>query len=262
MRNRWTPYLVLTFFLSCCAAGNAAIISWRPVISIASSSDIYNPGAAGELHVAVDFSSDFLFVSPSDDSHINGIPFRKLLRASDVGPIYNSFRFFGSTAYRSSFWDTLTDDLDLDALLDGHWWKGSGSAPFDPAPAEIELHGLTVGKRYSVQLIGIADVRDIATANPPCCAQRTYEPDNGEGVYNTGRQLMRGAAHSIRGVFTADDVTQTILLRSVNGDVANNIDPGLSGFVAFELIPEPSTLMLTLLVSMVMKTRFRRVASY
>ncbi|MGC6564376.1 MAG: discoidin domain-containing protein, partial [Akkermansiaceae bacterium] len=115
-----------------------------------------------------------------------------------------------------------TDDEDLDALLDSHSWLGG-----NPAEVSVTLNNLVVGKTYQVQLIGVGD-------NRGCCSGRTYEADNGAGVYDTGFSFSRGDVSSMIGTFDADDTTQVILWRSLNNDGGNN-DPGFSGIVVLQL---------------------------
>lgn len=127
--------------------------------------------------------------------------------------------------YNAAWFPNSTGDGDLDALLDSHSWLGA-----NPGEVTVTINNLIPGNTYQVQLIAVADSRG-------CCAGRTYEPDNGLGVYNTGVQLSRGQFQQVTGTFTADAISQNILWRSLGAGGPNN-DPGFSGLVVLRL---PST---------------------
>ena len=112
-------------------------------------------------------------------------------------------------------------------------WTPTGWQAGNPATGSITVNNLTVGAIYQVQLIAVADSRG-------CCSARTYEPDDGQGNFTTGVTLQRGLFQSVLGTFTADAATQTIQWRSLN-DASGNNDPGFSGLIVLEIIPDVDT---------------------
>ncbi|HEY3391590.1 MAG TPA: PEP-CTERM sorting domain-containing protein [Lacipirellulaceae bacterium] len=191
----------------------ASEITWNAPIIVQSPTDINLP-TGGTVHFAADFNTPTDF-GPEDDV-INGITFAPVGAAGISGLLTHTFSSgpnFGAAAFPGG-----TGDADLDNLLNSHSWMGG-----DPGTASVTLQGLTVGAPYQIQVIGAVDTR-------PCCAARTYEPDNGQGSFNTGTSIQRGLVQSILGTFIADAGTQVFQWRSLNNAAGNN-DPGMSGLV-------------------------------
>lgn len=200
-------------------------ISWNSPFTVASPTDINLPTGA-TVHFAADFNDVAGFdPDPDDDDAINGIPFTRVEAAGIAGLLTHSFSGgpnFGAAAFPGG-----TGDADLDNLLNSHSWMGG-----DPGTASVTLQGLTVGAPYQIQVIGAVDTR-------PCCAARTYEPDNGQGSFDTGTSIQRGLTQSILGTFIADGANQVFQWRSLNNAAGNN-DPGMSGLVVTRLPGSPS----------------------
>jgi len=138
-----------------------------------------------------------------------------------------------------------TGDADLDAMMDGHGYKGGGG---DLGTHTFSLGGLTVGTTYLVQLICAGDTRS-------CCDHRSYVCDDGDDLtadwsLPIGRDPrdphneMAIDANFVVGTFTADDVTQKFRVSSdpTAGSGSDN-DPGLSVMLV-RVVPEPATLAL------------------
>jgi hypothetical protein len=214
--------------LALAAAGqaNAAEISWKPSFIIDDPSDIKNPPGSS-VHAALDFNTaEGAATSPDGDDIINGIPFIAVNNGSP-GSVTTSFS--DGPSFNATYHPGGTGDGDLDDLLDAHSYLGGGTGT-----ATITLEGLSVGQPYLIQAIGVADLRG-------CCADRTYEPDDGLGNFTTGVTVQRGLFQSTLGTFTADAETQAFQWRSLGG-MGNN-DPGFSGLVVLA-IPEPSSWLL------------------
>jgi hypothetical protein len=204
----------------------AATITWSAPFQVQTPADIR---AGGTVHFAADFNTAAGFnPTPDGDDIINGILFTQVGAAGIAGRLSHTFDQgpnFGAAAFPGG-----TGDADLDNLLNSHSWDGG-----NPVTASVTLEGLSVGSPYQIQVIGAVDTR-------ACCSLRTYEPDNGAGVFNTGTTIQRGLTQSIVGSFTADASTQTFQWRSL-GDAAGNNDPSMSGLVV-RLIPEPNSVLL------------------
>ena len=194
----------------------AAPITWGTDFTVASPADIANPAGA-TLIFAADFNTAAGF--GGGDDMVNGIPLTRVDQ-NLAGLLTTDFPFAtDSPSYNTDYFPGNTGDPDLDALLDSHSWKAGGGGTV----GNVSLQGLTPGTDYQVQLINAADARG-------CCSSRTYEPDDGQGNFNTGLQLRRGDFESVIGTFTAGAPTQDIKLGIVSGS-----DPGMSGLVLFEL---------------------------
>jgi hypothetical protein len=205
----------------------AAVVAWGPAFAVDSPDDISNP-AGSTLHAAIDFNTVAGAATAGGDNIINSIPFTQVLLSAPGTVVTN---FTDGPSFNATYHPTPTGDQDLDDLLDSHSYL-----PGNPATSLITLEGLAIGGKYQVQLIGVADSRT-------CCSARIYEPDDGAGNFTTGVTMQRGLFQSTIGTFTADAATQPIQLRSLNA-AAGNSDPGLTGIVVQQLIPEPTGLAL------------------
>jgi len=214
MKNTRHTILLLGLMAALPAATQGAEITWTPSSTITAPDDISNP-AGSTVIGALDFSNG---AGPVDDLTINGILFTTSAAAGD-GDIATTMN--SGPGYNETWHPDTTGDNDLDALLDSHSWLGAS-----PGEVTVTLSNLIPGKRYQIQVIGVADSRG-------CCSGRTYEPDDGQGNYTTGVSMARGDYGSSLGTFTADDLTQTFLWRSLGG--TGNNDPGFSGMVLLAL---------------------------
>lgn len=197
----------------------SAEITWGTPAEITAAADISNP-AGSSIIIAADFNTA-AGTGVGDDDTINGILFVETPAAGSGNLVTN---MANGPAYGDAFFPNTTDDGDLDGLLDAHAYTAA-----NPAEVTVTINGLTLGKDYQVQLIGVADGRG-------CCAGRTYEPDDGQGNYTTGVEMARGGYATVLGDFTADANSQAILWRSLGGAGANS-DAGFSGLVVLELVP-------------------------
>ena len=198
-----------------CGPGSlqGAAITWNAPFQVTSPANIMLP-AGGTVHFAADFNTPADF-GPDDDM-INGILFSQVGTAGIPGLLTHTFANapnFGAAAFPGG-----TGDADLDNLLNSHTWMTG-----NPVSATVTLQGLTVGAPYQIQVVGAVDTR-------ACCAARTYEPDNGQGLFTTGTSIQRGMTQSIIGTFVADGSTQAFQWRSLN-NAAGNDDPGMSGLL-------------------------------
>jgi hypothetical protein len=201
----------------------AATISWTAPFTVQNESSIRS---GGTVHFAADFNTAAGF--GAGPVVINGIPFTQVGAAGIPGRLTHTFDQgpnFGAAAFPGG-----TGNTGLNNLLNSHSWDAG-----DPVAATVTLEGLSVGRPYQIQVIGAVDTR-------ACCSMRTYEPDNGAGVFNTGTTIQRGLVQSIVGSFTADAATQSFQWRSL-GNTAGNNDPSMSGLVV-RLIPEPGSMLL------------------
>jgi hypothetical protein len=207
---------------------SAATITWSQPFRVQTPANIIAP-AGNSVHVAADFNTAAGFdPTPDGDDIINGILFTQVGAAGIAGRLTHTFDQgpnFGAAAFPGG-----TGDADLDNLLNSHSWMGG-----NPTTATVTLQGLTVGRRYQIQVIGAVDTR-------ACCMARIYEPDNGAGAFNTGTSIQRGMVQSIIGSFVANADTQAFQWRSLNS-VAGNNDPAMSGLVVLQ-VPEPACLLL------------------
>lgn len=173
----------------------------------------------------------------------------------------------GSTDY----WGNNGINSQIDNVLSGHKTLASGVNT-----GTFSLTGLTLGKQYQIQLIGIHDSR--GTIN-----QRQYEISFGGSDFTTGGTptvLTRGAYGNsnpanpatidgqvsygtVVGTFIADGTTQDIQIRSNTQDTSStdDLDPGLGGYILLEqntAIPEPSSTSLLGLASLTLILRRRK----
>ncbi|MES2709886.1 MAG: discoidin domain-containing protein [Verrucomicrobiota bacterium] len=192
----------------------AGMITWQEPFPVAAAADINKP-AGGTLKFALAFRN----AAWPEDQTINGISFTP--GTANVAGFLASDLTAGPAAGNGSFFTGTTDDTDLTALLDSQSYKIG-----DPATVTLTLQELTPGSIYQLQLIVGADDRS-------CCSGRTYEPDNGMGVFDTGKTLQRGQHHSILGTFAANGTTQAIQFRSLNG-AGGNSDPAISALILHE----------------------------
>lgn len=84
---------------------------------------------------------------------------------------------------------------------------------------------LIVGNNYAIQIFGVYDGRG-------CCAARETVYSDGRGLDFASDKVTRGEPESVVGLFTADDVTQTI---QVLGHPDNDTDPTLSAYIVFDI---------------------------
>jgi hypothetical protein len=205
---------------------DAAEVSWDAPFVVDETTDV---SAAGSVHFAADFNTAAGF--GLGDGVINGIPFTAVGAAGIPGRLTHSFDQGpnnGAAAYAAVAPAGM--DMDLVELLDSHSWMGG-----NPATATVTIEGLTAGTPYQIQVLGAVDTRT-------CCSARIYEPDDGQGNFDTGVSYARGEIASIIGSFTADAATQTFQWRSF-GEAMGNNDPGMSGLVVLA-IPEPGSMVL------------------
>lgn len=199
----------------------AAEITWGTPSTITAPTDISNP-LGNNLIVAADFNNP-TGTAVGDDNIINGIPFEQMPNAGNGTSLVTNMS--SGPAYGTNFFTGGTGDGDLDALLDSHSYTLA-----NPAEITVTVNGLNPGFDYQIQLIAVADARS-------CCSGRTYEPDDGQGNYNTGIEMNRGGFLQVLGSFTADATSQTFLWRSLGGVGGSNSDPGFSGLVVLEIPP-------------------------
>ncbi len=175
MNNLHRNLIPLGILASLPALLQGAEITWGVPFSIAVTEDISNP-AGSIIHEALDFNAG-AGLTAGDDLTINGILFTTSA-AAGTGNI--STNMTNGPAYGAAFSPVASSDADLDSLLDSHAYSAE-----NPIEVSVTINNLTPGTLYQIQLIGVGDDR-------ACCAARTYEPDNGLGVYNTGIQIARG----------------------------------------------------------------------
>ena len=154
---------------------------------------------------------------------------------SGLNPVINGIAFTelsGSTDY----WGNTGINPDIDEVLSGHVADGSGTY-------QRTLTGLTVGRVYQVQLVGIHD-------NRSGIRDREYEVAFAPGDYTSGgtAQVLTRHAYgndqgfsapgfgTVVGSFTATSSTEVIELRSnlQDGNSGDDPDPGLSGYIVLE----------------------------
>ncbi|MFC4992317.1 PEP-CTERM sorting domain-containing protein [Rubritalea tangerina] len=204
-----------------------------------------------------------LFLNDFDASRNGGLTATSavtLISAIDYGHpdsgssvILNGVQFVKSGGSRD-FWGSTGIDPDIDTVLSGHTATGGSFTQ--------TLTGLTIGRIYQIQLIGIHDSRGGINT-------RAYNVDNGEGDFTNAPVLTRGAYGNsnpanpqpgyfgtVVGTFTADAITQDITLNVNTGS-----DPGLSGYILHETtsaVPEPSSVSLLGLGSLTLLLRRKR----
>lgn len=170
-------------------------------------------------------------------------------RAAGAAPTVNGI-VFTSSGGASDFWGNTGINPNIDSLLSGHT---SAAGTFT-----LNLTGLTVGKTYQIQLIGIHDSRgginnrqqevsfggsDFTSGGTPVILTR-----NGYGNTNPANPGSFDGFDSfgtVVGTFTADATSQEIQLRSnqQDGNNGDDVDPGLGGYILheFDATPEPSS---------------------
>ncbi|CAN5336880.1 hypothetical protein BH23VER1_BH23VER1_02630 [soil metagenome] len=209
------------------AIGSAAVlpaaeITWDFPFEVAAPTDISNP-ADTTVVVAADFNNATGFAL-GDDNTVNGITFTQS-PAGGVGSL--STTMTNGPAYSAEFFPGFTGDEDLDALLGSHSWASG-----NPGSASLTISGLTPGLSYQVQLVAVADAR-------PCCSGRIYEPDDGQGNFDTAVMLQRGLYQSVIGTFVADGNSQSIGWRSLE-ELSGNNDPGFSAVIVLQVDDQDS----------------------
>ena len=210
--------LIMGSSIALTALSPAAEISWGIPSTISAPTDISNP-VGSIVVVAADFNNA-TGTAVGDDNSINGIPFEQMPNAGNGVLVTN---MNSGPAYGTNFFTGSTGDGDLDGLLDSHSYTAA-----NPAEISVTVNNLVVGRDYQIQLIAVADART-------CCAGRTYEPDDGQGNYNTGIEMNRGGFLQVTGSFTADAISQNLLWRSLGGVGGSNSDPGFSGLIVLEI---------------------------
>lgn len=223
--------------------GRAAVITWGAAFNFTHTNETLflntfdstrNGGVTAPGTVTLEGAFDFGDTSASP-STINGMSFQKLSGNID-------------------FWGDTGIDPDIDAVLSGH----AATA----GTYTLNLTGLTIGKLYQIQLIGIHDSRGSGIN------QRQYEVSFGGSDFTTGGTPVVLTRHgygnvsgepptpptyqgfvsygTVVGTFTADAITQEIQLRSntQDGNSGDDPDPGLGGYILHSAIPEPSVALL------------------
>ncbi|MFM2241868.1 MAG: hypothetical protein RLZ97_723 [Verrucomicrobiota bacterium] len=181
------------------------------------------------LDAAVDFGNTSL-----PNTTLNGITLTKVSGSTD-------------------FWGNTGIDPDIDAVLSGHV-ASAGTYT-------LNLTGLTIGRIYQIQLIGIHDSRGSGIN------QRQYEVSFGGSDYTSGGTppVLTRAGYgntappspptiqgfvsygTVVGTFTADATTQSIQLRSntLDGNTGDDPDPGLGGYILHSSAPSSGQPALT-----------------
>ena len=169
-------------------------------------------------------------------------------RQTGAAPTVNGITFT-ATGGSSDYWGNTGIDPDIDSILSGH-----------SSFTSLNLTGLTDGKTYQIQLIGIHDSRtggginarqqeisfggsDFTSGGTPVVLTRngygntsTPNPGSFDGIPSFG---------TVVGTFTASGNSQEIQFRSnqQDGNNGDDPDPGLSGYILYEFdaTPEPSS---------------------
>ena len=221
----------------------AAVITWGAAFNFTHTNEALflngfdstrNGGVSAPGAVTLEGAFDYGDTNASPTT-INGMSFTKLSGNTD-------------------FWGDTGIDPDIDAVLSGH----AATA----GTYTLNLTGLTIGRLYQIQLIGIHDSRGSGIN------QRQYEVSFGGSDFTTGGTPVVLTRHgygnvsgepptpptyqgfvsygTVVGTFTADAVTQSIQLRSNTQDsnFSDDPDPGLGGYILHSAIPEPSAALL------------------
>ena len=230
-------------FAASAVTSHAALITWGAAFNFTHTNEALflnnfdptrNGGVSAPGAVTLEGAFDYGDTNASP-TIINGMSFTKLTGNTD-------------------FWGDTGIDPDIDAVLSGH----AASA----GTYTLNLTGLTIGRLYQIQLIGIHDSRGSGIN------QRQYEVSFGGSDFTTGGTPVVLTRHgygnvggepptaptyqgfvsygTVVGTFTADAITQSIELRSntQDGNFGDDPDPGLGGYIMHSAIPEPSAALL------------------
>ena len=141
---------------------------------------------------------------------------------------------------------TTFADENFNSLLGSHSWGPAPGDEFQIGKADREYNldldqdpnttddvvltdggfeNLIVGNQYAIQIFGVYDGRD-------CCAARETVFSDGRGIDFASDKVTRGDPEYVVGVFTADDIEQTI---EVIGHPDSDTDPTLSAYIVFDV---------------------------
>ncbi|MFM2241867.1 MAG: hypothetical protein RLZ97_722 [Verrucomicrobiota bacterium] len=218
-------------------------------------------------------TDETLFLNGFDSSRNGGVTAPgavTLVGAYDYGntnasPTTINGMSFAKLSGNTDFWGDTGIDPDIDSVLSGH--------RAEAGTFTLNLTDLTIGTLYQIQLIGIHDSRGSGIK------ERQYEVSFGGSDFTVGGTapvLTRAGYNNtnpatpptyqgfvsygtVVGTFTADATTQSIQLRSntLDGNLSDDPDPGLGGYILHSAVPEPSVALLGGLGCFVMMRRRR-----
>lgn len=192
-----------------CASSIAALaapITWEPVGTNIQSTDLIQTGT---FVFAANGGADAAGAVTVGAATFTVAPFT----AAETGNVSNTGN--------GGFYAPVTDDANLDAILDSHTYISQGNPN---GRGRIDITPITPGLTYTVQLIAVGDTR-------ACCATRAQTAEDELG--NVSDPMVRGDGAWVVGTFVADSITQSIF-------VTGATDPGLSGLLVYEVDTDDS----------------------